>query len=313
MMGLLVFKEQLKTFYAKNSVLVGAATKFLLMFIAIYEINKNAGFVPKLNGIVVPVLLGLVGMCLPYGAIAFFAGVFLLIQLYSVSMEVAAITFIFLMLVVLLYYGFQPGDSILLLITPVLFFLKIPFAVPLIVGLAGSLLSIIPMSCGIFIYYVMLYVKQNTSFLTGDTQTELAQIFTQVVKSIIGNQTMLVMIIAFALSAMAVYLVKNLSINYSWGIAIISGVIAQLIVIFVGDFKFDVATSIPAMIVGMAVSAGIAAVYHFFVFAVDYTRTEYLQFEDDDYCYYVKAIPKIAVTKTDVKVQKINTRKTQRR
>ena len=50
----------------------------------------------------------------------------------------------------------------------------------------------------------------------------------------------------------------------------------------------------------------LAAVYHFFVFAVDYTRTEYVQFEDDDYYYYVKAVPKIAISLPDVKVQRFN-------
>lgn len=310
MMGLLVFKERLKTFYAKNSAFVISAAKFLVAAAAIYMINKNAGFMPKITHSLVPVLFGLISACLPFGAAAFLAGGFLLIQLYAASLEVAVITMVFLLIVLLLYYGFQPGDSILLMVTPILFFMKIPFAVPLIVGLAGSLISVIPMSCGIFIYYVILYVKQNSSFLTGGSQTEMTQVFVQVVKSIIGNQTMLVMIAAFCLSVLVVRMVKNLSINYSWGIAITAGVIVQLIVIFIGDFKFSVTVSMPELIVGIAVSALLAAIYHFFVFAVDYTRTEYVQFEDDDYYYYVKAVPKIAVTKPDVKVQKINTRKT---
>lgn len=310
MMGLLVFKERLKTFYAKNSAFVISAAKFLVAAAAIYMINKNAGFMPKITHPLVPVLFGLISACLPFGAAAFLAGGFLLIQLYAASLEVAVITMVFLLIVLLLYYGFQPGDSILLMVTPILFFMKIPFAVPLIVGLAGSLISVIPMSCGIFIYYVILYVKQNSSFLTGGSQTEMTQVFVQVVKSIIGNQTMLVMIAAFCLSVLVVRMVKNLSINYSWGIAITAGVIVQLIVIFIGDFKFSVTVSMPELIIGIAVSALLAAIYHFFVFAVDYTRTEYAQFEDDDYYYYVKAVPKIAVTKPDVKVQKINTRKT---
>ena len=313
MMGLLVFKERLKTFYAKNNVFVTAAVKFIIALTALILINKNAGFMPKLTNMFVPVVLGLVSACLPYGAIAFLTGLFLLIQLSAGSLEVAVITLVFLIIVMLLYFGFQPGDSVLLIVTPILFFLKIPFAVPLIVGLTGSLLSVIPISCGVFLYYVILYVKQNTGFLTGGTQTELTQVFAQVVKSIIGNQTMLVMIAAFALALLVVYMVKNLSINYSWSIAVVAGVIAQLIVIFIGDFKFDIAISVPELIAGIALSAGAAAVYHFFVFAVDYTRTEYVQFEDDDYYYYVKAVPKIAVTKPDVKVQKINTRKTSRR
>ena len=183
-------------------------------------------------------------------------------------------------------------------------------AIPILVGLAGSLVSVIPMSCGIFIYYVIMYVKQNSSFLAGSEQVEMTQVFAQVVKSLIGNQTMLVMVAAGCLGVLVVHVVKNLSINYSWGTAIAAGSIIQLIVIFVGDFKFGVSVSVPGLIIAIILSAAVAGVYHFFVFAVDYSRTEYVQFEDADYYYYVKAVPKIAVTKPEVKVQKINTRRT---
>ena len=55
----------------------------------------------------------------------------------------------------------------------------------------------------------------------------------------------------------------------------------------------------------------------FFIFSVDYTRTEHVQFEDDDYIYYVKAVPKMSVTTQEINVKKINAQKakktTQRR
>ncbi len=38
-----------------------------------------------------------------------------------------------------------------------------------------------------------------------------------------------------------------------------------------------------------------------------------MQFEDDEYYYYVKAVPKLTVTRPDVKVKRINTRKAARR
>lgn len=309
MMGLLVLKEQLKAFYAKYSLFVNAAARFAVAFAAFYMIIKNAGFMPKLNSPAVALLLGLLSAFLPYGAIAVLAGCFLLVQLYAASLEVAVITFLFLLIVVLLYYGFQPGDSILLVLTPVLFFLKVPFAVSLLVGLAGSLISVIPMSCGIFIYYVMLYVKQNSSFLAGSEQTEMTQIISQVIKSLLGNQTMMVMIGACCLGALTVHMVKKLSVNYAWAVAIMAGVVIQLVVVFIGDFKFDVSFSVPELMFATLISAAVAAVYHFFVFAVDYSRTEYVQFEDDDYYYYVKAVPKIAVSAPEIKVQKITTRK----
>ena len=47
-------------------------------------------------------------------------------------------------------------------------------------------------------------------------------------------------------------------------------------------------------------------------FSVDYSRTENVQFEDDEYYYYVKAVPKINVAGEDVKVKQINARKTRK-
>ena len=40
-------------------------------------------------------------------------------------------------------------------------------------------------------------------------------------------------------------------------------------------------------------------------FAVDFRRTEYVQYEDDEYYYYVKAVPKIKVTQKDRNVTDI--------
>lgn len=47
-------------------------------------------------------------------------------------------------------------------------------------------------------------------------------------------------------------------------------------------------------------------VLEFFAFNLDYKRIENVQFEDDDYYYYVKAVPKVAVATPDRKVKQIN-------
>lgn len=306
MRGLLAGKEALKALYAGYSAFVNALLRFITAFAAIFLINQNIGLMPKLSGSLVPLIAGIICAFLPFGAIAFLVGVFLLAQLFAASMEVALITFLFLLIVILLYYGFQPGDSAYLLVTPILFFLKLPFTIPLILGLTGSLISVIPMSCGIFLYYVILYVKQNGSFLAGSEQTEITQMLAQVMKNLLANPTMLVMIAACCLGALAVCVIKNLSINYSWSIAIAAGLILQILVVFIGDFKFGVPVSVPELLVGLVGAVAAALIYQLFVFSVDYSRTEYTQFEDDDYYYYVKAVPKIAIPKTDVKVREIN-------
>ena len=257
--------------------------------------------------------MGLIASFIPYGVTAFLAGIFILIHVSQVSLEIALIIFVFMLAVTVLYYGFRPGDGYLLLLTPLLFFLRIPYVVPLVVGLSGSLVSIVPVCCGVCIYYILMYLKQNAGTLTGSSMTEMADRFIQIVKNVFGNELMWVMVAAFAAAILVVLIIKNLSVDYSWSIAIVAGVITQLAVIFVGDFNFNLPVSAGSMIFGIVVSVVIALIYQFFVFAVDYTRTEYLQYEDDDYYYYVKAVPKLTVSAPDVKVQRIYSRKNVRR
>lgn len=313
MIGLLVFKEKLKRFYAKYNLYITPVMKFAVGFLAFYLINSNIGFMAKLKNPLIPVVMGLVASFVPFGVTAFFAGCFVLAHISQVSLEVALIIFVFILVVMMLYYGFRPGDGYLLLLTPMMFFLKIPYVVPLLVGLSGSLISIVPVSCGVCIYYIIVYVKQNAGVLAGSTMAEAAQRFIQIVKSVFGNELMWVMVLSFAAAILIVYIIKNLSMDYAWSIAIIAGVIAQLVVIFIGDFNFNLPVSVGPMVAGVLGSVVLALIYQFFVFAVDYSRTEYTQFEDDDYYYYVKAVPKIAVSAPDVKVHRINSRKTVRR
>ena len=267
----------------------------------------------KLKNPLIPVVMGLVASFIPYGVTAFLAGIFILIHVSQVSLEIALVIFVFVLAVTVLYYGFRPGDGYLLLLTPLLFFLRIPYVVPLVVGLSGSLVSIVPVCSGVCIYYILMYLKQNAGTLTGSSMAEMADRFIQIVKNVFGNELMWVMVAAFAAAILVVFILKNLSVDYSWSIAIVAGVITQLAVIFVGDFNFNHPVSAGSMIFGIVVSVVIALIYQFFVFAVDYTRTEYLQYEDDDYYYYVKAVPKLTVSAPDVKVQRIYSRKNVRR
>lgn len=309
MMGLLVFKEKVKRFYGKHSIYIIPLVKFVVGALTFYLINSNIGFMTQLKNPLIPVVMGLVASFVPYGATAFLAGCFILAHVVQVSIEVALLIALLMVSVMMLYYGFRPGDGWLLLLTPIMFFVKIPYVIPLIVGLSGSLASIVPVCCGICFYYIIMYMNQNAGVLAGSTVAEIAERFIQIVKSIFGNEIMWVMIIAFALAVLVVFLIKNLSMDYAWPIAIIAGVIVQLIVIFIGDFNYSLTIHVGTMVAGMAVSVLLALIYQFFVFAVDYSRTEYIQYEDDEYYYYVKAVPKIAISAPDVKVHRIYSRK----
>ena len=127
---------------------------------------------------------------------AFLAGVFILIHVAQVSLEIALVIFVFVLAVTVLYYGFRPGDGYLLLLTPLLFFLRIPYVVPrcgrtFLEALCPSFL----VCSGVCIYYILMYLKQNAGTLTGSSMAEMADRFIQIVKNVFGNELMWVMVL----------------------------------------------------------------------------------------------------------------------
>lgn len=309
MIGLLVFKERLKAFYGRHSFVVDAVRKFFFSLVVFILLNHNLGFHEFLKSPLVLLAVSFLCAFLPVSVMTCLAAVFMMIHLYSVSLELTVITGILVLTVSILYSGFQPGNSVVMVVTPMLFFLKVPFVVPLIIGLSCGLSALIPMCMGVFFYYLLVYAKQNAGVLAGAAAIDITQKYMQILNSLLSNELMLLMVLAFAAAAVVVYLIKSLAVAYAWTIAIAAGVVVELAVVFFGNSRMDVNLSVGSMIVGILVSMVLAFVFEFFVFAVDYTRTEYLQFQDDDYYYYVKAVPKVAVTAPDVKVQRINKRK----
>ena len=61
-----------------------------------------------------------------------------------------------------------------------------------------------------------------------------------------------------------------------------------------------------SVLVGNVISLLIAFVIQFLFFNLDYSRTERLQFEDDEYYYYVKAVPKDVVSGTNKQVKRFS-------
>ena len=66
------------------------------------------------------------------------------------------------------------------------------------------------------------------------------------------------------------------------------------------------------MVVSIVVCVLIAYLIQFFRLTLDYHGTRKLQFEDDEYYYYVKAVPKINVANADVRIKHINAKKTKK-
>lgn len=309
MTQLLLAKEGIKNFIGKYEVYVKPLGKFLLALVALMMINSSTGYMTKINSFSVVMVMALMCSFMPVNFIIVCAGLFILLHFYALSLECALVAVILFTLLALLYFRFAPKDTLVVLLLPMCFVLKIPYVIPICMGLLATPASVVSIACGVIVYYTVHYVIENSQALMALKTEELSVRFRYVVDGLLNNKTMIVVILAFSFTLIVVYLVRRLAIAHAWTIAIVAGVMVQMLALLVGNLMMDTEIGMVGIILGNVVAAGIAKIVEFLAFNLDYNRTESVQFEDDEYYYYVKAVPKINVSKTSKTVKRINTQK----
>ncbi len=309
MTGLLVAKQILMTLYSKYEVYITPLLKFLLALVSLLLINSRIGYMDSIDKMTVVLIVSLMCSFMPMNFIVVVAAVFIMLHLYAFNLICTIVVGVGFLLMFLVYLRFSPKDTLVVLLTPICFLLRIPYVIPLVMGLVGTPVSAVSIACGAVVYYMLHFVTQNVSSILAMVDEEMTVKFKYVVDGVLNNREMVITIAAFAVTVILVYLIRRLSIDYAWTIAMAAGVVVNIMVLLVGDLMFDTNVALLEVILGNILSLFVAAVLQFFVFNVDYSRTEKVQFEDDEYYYYVKAVPKISVSRPEKKVKQINSQK----
>ncbi len=309
MTALLELRDRLKYFYSKNEMFILPVVKFLVAFVVLSVINSRMGYMTKLDNIAITLIVALACSFLPTVCVILFGALFSLLHMYALSLEIALVGMIIYMLMFLLFFRFGSKDSIVVVLTPLLCFMKVPYIMPVTMGLLGNPASAVYVGCGVVVYYLLLAVTANAPTISTMNAGDVTAKLRLVIDTLMGNKAMLVTIVAFTITVIVVYLVRRMSIDYSWTIAMVAGVILNLVILLVGDLIYETNISVTGAIFGNILALAVAKCIEFFRFCVDYSRTEKVQFEDDEYYYYVKAVPKMTVAAPTKTVKHINTQR----
>lgn len=309
MTALLELRENLKKIYSRNEAFILPVIKFLLGVIVLSIINGKMGYMTKLDNMAIVLIVSLLCSFLPTGFMAFFAMMFAVLHMYALSIETAAVGLVVFLLLYLLFLRFTTKEALVVVLTPVLCMLKLPYVMPVAMGLIGTPASCVSVGCGVVVYYLLQTVITNAPTINSMGAEEATAKLRLLIDGMLGNKAMLVMIAAFAITVIVVYLIRRMSVDHSWTIAMVAGVMIEVMILLVGDLMYDTNLSIVSALLGAVVTLIACKIIEFFRFCLDYSRTEKVQFEDDEYYYYVKAVPKMTVAAPTNTVKKINTQR----
>ena len=292
--GFLSFRDQFTDFYRRNDLLIKSIARAAVAFLVYCTVNRQFPSDSTLQNPLVPLILALLSAFLPTTGISIISGFLVLGNLYAISRELTIIALIVFLIVLLVDLLMPVKSGLLLALTPVLFIYHMPLIIPVIVGLSFGLLSAVPVGLGTFLYFFCNFLKSNISAaeeIANADITEKLEKYSDIFLSMAGSRTMILCVLMMTSAALLVYIFKTLPFNGSWYAGAGAGLACVLIFsLLAGDQSV---LSLPEVLVQTALDLLIAVVYILFVHGEDFSGTERVSFEDDDYFYYVKAVPKL--------------------
>lgn len=304
MSELLVWREKIQEIYAKHSILFDKAAQFILAFVTFFSINKDIGVITSLASPVISIALAIVCTILPPVFTALAAAALVLVHMFGISMGIMAVAAVVFCIMFAFYCQFTPKRALVILITPIAYMLHVPYAVSVVCGLVFGPVIAVPVVFGTVIYYMLSFMKNSASAIS--SADGIMGEMTLFIKSVFMNKEMWVASAAVVACVCVVYAIRRLSIEYAWSIAIVVGALVNIIAFVMGSVIMNVSVTYSNLFVGNVVAILIGLVVQFFLFNVDYSRTEMIQFEDDEYYYYVKAVPKLTISTPDKVVKHIS-------
>ena len=305
MIQLLVWKDWLRNFYRHYARILLPIVRFLLAFAVFTMINGQIGYEAKLTKLPVVLALSFFSAFMPSAVLVLLAAGAVLIHIYAASKMMTLVFLLVILILYLMFARFVPRYGWALLAVPMLYYLHIPYVSPLVLGLVATPVSALAVGCGVVIHYLLLLMKETALMATGSMGMEdVLAMYTYVLKSITGNRHMMLTIGIFFVVIFITWFVRRLRIAHAHEIAILVGVVANILLFLLGDLVLDVSDELLYVIFGSLGSGVLAFIIQFFRFTLDYSTVENVQFEDDDYYYYVRAVPKLKVTTPEVNVKK---------
>ncbi len=311
MTTLLELREKIISIYSQYENYINLAVRFLMALFALLYINSMTGYQETLAGIMPTFILALIATLIPANLVVILLGLIILVHLYALAMEAAAVGAVLFLVLLLVYFRFTPGDTVLLLLFPSCRAIGFQYALPIAGGLMYSPASGVTVAVGIIADSYLRFVHQNETAISS-TGTDTDSIVTRLqflMDGIMQDKGMLVTVIAVVVASVVVYAIRRLPVRNSWMIATGAGAVLQLLIMLVGAMNGSTQTNVALVFLGVIAGFAVGMVLTFLFFNLDYTRVENTQFEDDDYYYYVKAIPKNAFSAPRRTVKTINSRR----
>ena len=283
MAQLVYFKEWLTTLYKRHVEIILPILKLLFAFFALSMFQRMFYYNECIDKPWVFLAVSAVQAFLPISFLYYAISILIMINLWNVSMDIFLGFVIFFIVCSLAFIRVDKKHAIIIIATVLLFYLKLEYLLPVLLGMSVGFGAILPAAAGIVTYFLSVYMTDVSTLLTTSTSSSFGMGLQRIVNLILIDKKLLVLLVTFALIIF----------------------ITTLLLLLFGRLIFELDYTIWRLFLEVILGIGCCYIYRFFRGIGDVSRIEKVSFEDDEYFYYVKAVPKIKVTEKNRNVTNI--------
>ncbi|MBQ9610545.1 MAG: hypothetical protein IJV15_14025 [Lachnospiraceae bacterium] len=310
MSGILQVRDAIRDFLRRYDEIITPLFRFIAAWLMFWSINKLYGYSDLFDRSIVIFLLSVI-CALVSGAVATLIGCIVIIfSAFFVSKEIGIVTFLLFMIIYFMYMRMFPRCGWILFFVPIMYIFKLTYAIPLVVAIFAGASGMVPVAFGILLYKYAGCVSELNDMLSSAADKDEIDVYTYLIDNVLKNKEILMLAIVFALVILVTFFIYKLPFDYSWYVAIGVGGLCNILFAMVCGVYLDVNVPGGALVAGTIVGIIIGVLVTMCKRLVDFSRKEVVQFEDDDYYYYVKAIPKYNVSAKKKTVKKVTSTKT---
>ncbi|MBQ9032544.1 MAG: hypothetical protein IJ106_14000 [Parasporobacterium sp.] len=304
-------KNRIDDYYLKHPTIAGFATRFVISILALLLLRFNIGFNPILSNIFFVVLFAAVCSFIPAKFMTLALVAYAAVQIFSLSTGLGVLAGILFLIMYLIYFRFDEKTGYAIVLVPLLCIIKLPFLAPVVLAIVASSGTIVSILLGFFAYYFLHYLQMNTAVFMGATDATEIRKMSMALSGLFSYREMWFTMACVMLAFFAAYYLKKININKSGYMAISIGTGIYLILTLISNLLCDSMTynKLFWIVIGSVITCFLGMIITDLVLPLDYSRTELLEFEDEEYKYFVRAVPKASVTRTSIKIKRIYSRK----
>ncbi|MDO4490438.1 MAG: hypothetical protein Q4B85_05185 [Lachnospiraceae bacterium] len=289
---MLALRDRLKNLYGEYDRYILPVIKYALALFSFISINRMLGYMQPLNNVVLILALSAVCGILPWNGIPVLGVLLVILHCFGLGMEVGVCAVVLYMVLLIFYFRFVPGDGLALVLTAATCNLGFPGIVPIGLGLMRGPVSALTAVCGMISWFFIRVVNEIAAPMKLSPDASLLSVVQGMLEGMMNNRELLLYVLVFGVVVLVVSLIKSTGVSWCAELAVLLGGVLQVALAVLLAGLLGAELNLTSFMMGTVLAVLVSLLLNWLVYDVDYKRAEYLQFEDDTYVYYVKAIPK---------------------